>query len=437
MQAASAHQSGWRYGLLGLPLAFVSLPLYVLLPRHYAEHHAVPLATLGALLLMTRLLDAMLDPALGRWADRLFARNPKRSWQAAGLGAAVMALGFAALWAPPQGEQTALLVWLASALVVTYIAFSLVSIVHQTWAARWGGHPQERTALVAWREGAALAGVLLASVLPGWAGLQATSVTLALALALGLWTLHQTLAHHLLPSHLNPIGVRTPHTTSRAMPALADTHHSVWRDRPFVALLIVFLLNGSASAMPATLLPFFVRDSLQAAEWEPLFLASYFLAAAIGLPLWVQLVKRWGLVPSWLVGMALSVAAFCAVPALGPGDALAFEVICLLTGLALGADLTIPAAILTGLIHQSGRGQQDEGQFFGWWTAATKLNLALASGLALPLLGWLGFKTGVSTPENLSALAWTYGVLPCLFKVAAGASLLAASRRYPILKGQS
>ena len=30
-------------------LAFIALPLYVLLPHHYAERHAVPLAALGLL----------------------------------------------------------------------------------------------------------------------------------------------------------------------------------------------------------------------------------------------------------------------------------------------------------------------------------------------------------------------------------------------------
>ena len=29
--------AGLAYGLLGLPLAFVALPLYVLLPNHYAR----------------------------------------------------------------------------------------------------------------------------------------------------------------------------------------------------------------------------------------------------------------------------------------------------------------------------------------------------------------------------------------------------------------
>ena len=65
------------YGALGFPLAFVALPLYVLLPHHYATEFGVALATLGALLLGARLFDALVDPWLGRASDRLYARSPR------------------------------------------------------------------------------------------------------------------------------------------------------------------------------------------------------------------------------------------------------------------------------------------------------------------------------------------------------------------------
>ena len=51
-------RDGLSYGALGLPLAFVALPLYVVLPAHYAEQFGVPLAWLGALLLAVRAFDA-------------------------------------------------------------------------------------------------------------------------------------------------------------------------------------------------------------------------------------------------------------------------------------------------------------------------------------------------------------------------------------------
>mgnify|MGYP003438718735 CR=1 FL=1 len=66
-------RNGLAYGLLGLPLAFVALPLYVILPNHYARAFGLPLALLGAILLGARLFDALIDPLLGRQSDRLFA----------------------------------------------------------------------------------------------------------------------------------------------------------------------------------------------------------------------------------------------------------------------------------------------------------------------------------------------------------------------------
>ena len=59
------------YGLLGLPLAFAALPIYVHVPRFYAEVAGLELALLGAILLGTRLLDAGIDPWLGWLADRV------------------------------------------------------------------------------------------------------------------------------------------------------------------------------------------------------------------------------------------------------------------------------------------------------------------------------------------------------------------------------
>lgn len=409
-------RTGLAYGGLAAPLAFASLPLYVNLPHHYAAVAGVPLAGLGAVLLATRALDAVLDPALGRMADRLLQRGTRLAWQAAALASLVMALGFAALWHPPQGGQAALLGWLATSLMLCTLAYSAVGILHQAWGTRWGGAPGWRARVTAWREGATLAGVLLASVLPAWLGFDATSVCLVLGLALGLAGLHR-LASGRMP--LPPA----------AAPAAPDARQpSPWSDAGFRRLLAIFMLNGVAAAVPATLLPFYVADRLQAPALQPVLLLCYFGAAALGLPLWVRAVSRWGLAPSWRAGMLASVLAFGLTPWLGAGDGLAFAAICVASGLALGADLALPGALLTGVIHESGAGGRGEGRYLGWWTCAAKLNLALAAGLALPLLSLAGYRSGSSDPAGLQALSWAYGGLPCLLKLSAALLLWRAER---------
>uniref|UniRef100_UPI0017A2732D MFS transporter n=1 Tax=Ramlibacter sp. TaxID=1917967 RepID=UPI0017A2732D len=287
---------GWRYGLLGLPLAFAALPLYVQLPAYYAGTFGVPLAALGALLLAARLFDAAIDPWLGTAVDRLLARKPAAVPVAATGAAAVLALGFALLFVPPVRGMAALLAWAAGALALTYAAFSALTIAHQAWGAMLGGDEAQRARIVAWREGFALAGVLLASVLPLLVGWAATTLVLAAALALGCWAWASTAA--------NAPGVRT------TAPAPADRWLPFAR-QPFRRLLAVFALNGIATAVPATLLLFFVQDRLQApAAMQPVFLGAYFLCAALSIPLWLRLVPRTGLARAWLAGMVLALAVF-------------------------------------------------------------------------------------------------------------------------------
>ncbi|MBB2488069.1 MFS transporter, partial [Mitsuaria sp. WAJ17] len=143
------------------------------------------------------------------------------------------------------------------------------------------------------------------------------------------------------------------------------------------------------------------------------------------------LAGRVGLAPAWRRGMLLSVLGFAATPWLAAGDAPAFLLVCVASGLALGADLALPAALLTGLIHRHPDGPGREGQFLGWWTCASKLNLALAAGLALPLLASLGYAPGTRDAAALDTLAWAYAGLPCLLKLLALALLWRLERAHP------
>ncbi len=409
---------GLRYGALGAPLAFAALPLYVLLPSHYAAELGVPLAGLGLVLLATRTLDAVIDPWLGRVIDRGLSRPRPVVMTAASGAALLMAIGFAALFFPPVRAPEALLLWCAVALVLTSLGYSALGVLHQAWGARLGGGAALQSRVAGWREGLALAGVLAASVLPSLAGIPAMVATCIAGLVLALWALSAAPFRH-APPRLQPAGSLSG-TGDWALP---------WRNPAFRRLMAVFLLNGVASAVPATLILFFVRDRLQAPDWEPLFLGSYFAAAALSMPAWVRVVARFGLLRSWLAGMGLAIAAFVWAARLGSGDGLAFLAICTVSGLALGADLAIPSAMLAGLIQRAGHALRHEGNYFGWWTCANKLNLALAAGLALPALQAMGYAPGSRDGDALQALAIAYAALPCLLKAAA-AGLLWTQRHH-------
>jgi glycoside/pentoside/hexuronide:cation symporter, GPH family len=408
-QPAAAWRGGWgqglAYGALGLPLAFVALPLYVVLPNHYATAFGIPLATLGALLLAARLVDAVADPLIGRLVDGGFARPAWQLIAVAALAALLVALGFRGLFFPavdPAQGTGALLVWCGALLVLTYLAYSVLAVLHQAWGARLGGDEGQRARIVSWREGLALVGVLVASVLPSTAGLSVTTVVFAVLLALGVAAL-----------------ARAPQPAIGRRPLAPPSLIEPLRVGAFRRLVAIYLVNGVASAVPATLVLFFIADRLDAKAWEPLFLASYFAAGALSMPLWVRLVGRFGLARTWLGGMALAIAAFVWAALLGTGDVWAYTAVCIASGVALGADLTLPGAMLAGVVQRAGHGERLEGAYFGWWNFCTKLNLALAAGVALPLLALFGYEPGSKSPEALTALTLAYCLLPCLLKALA------------------
>ena len=421
-----------RLGAMGFPLAFVALPLYVVLPHHYANTYALPLSWIGALLLATRLGDAFIDPWLGRCTDRWFAQSHTRvlAWaRACGvlLSGGLVLLFFPHAVLPVPASPWGLMGVASLALIACCVGLSTMGLAHQSWGARLGGNEAQRSRLVGWREGLGLLGVICASVLSATAGVGAMVAAFALALVVALWAWHHA------PAPTPTSGATTAHAKAtpdaQSPPSTAPTLTPMRMGAPlqqplFRGLLAVFVLNGIASAIPATLVLFFVQDRLQAAPGqEGIFLAIYFCAAAISMPLWLRAVQRLGLVRCWLLGMGLAMAVFIWTLGLGTGDTWAFGWVCALSGLALGVDVIAPGALLTGVVQRLGQSRSHQGLYWGWWQVATKLNLALAAGLTLPALQWWGYTPGQHDAAGLWTLSCAYGLIPCLLKAVAALCL--------------
>ena len=131
--------------------------------------------------------------------------------------------------------------------------------------------------------------------------------------------------------------------------------------------------------------------------------------------------------------MGLAVAVFAWAGVLGAGDIRAYGLICGLSGFALGADLALPPSLLADLLARPVEARDapraTSGAAFGWWNFVTKANLALAAGLALPLLAVFGYSPGSREADAVAALATVYALVPLALKLAAMALLWAWRRR--------
>lgn len=401
----------FAYGLFGLPLAMVALPVYVYLPQLYAERFGLSLSAIGGALLGARLFDAFLDPAIGAWIARRHGGSGYGRFILLALPPLIA--GFAALFHPPANSADPL-AWFVAALLMVYAGFSLASIAHQSWGAALTQAQSERSRLTAVREACGLVGVVIAAALPGWLGFDAL-----------LWLFVAAAASAALVLLLV---ARRP----QAAPSADSSWHTIgapFRNRRFRWLFAVFGVNGIAAAIPATLFLFFAGDRLQLAGKAGLFLVLYFMAAAATMPVWVALARRAGEARAWLVAMLLAIAAFAWSGWLPPGAMTAFSVICVLSGCALGADLALPPALLAAVIAHGGDSGRREASYFGAWNWVTKMNLALAAGISLPLLQRLGYVPGMQNAAGIQALGIAYALVPCVLKLLAATILWRAPLR--------
>ncbi len=399
------------YGLPGLVTAIPTIPVFTLLPTFYAEEVGLGLAVTGVVLFAGRALDVVTDPLVGWLSDR---GGPGRSRTLLLAGALTAAPALVLVLSPPeQAGPLWLLVW-STAL---YLGWTLVQIPYLTWGAGLSADYHERTRITASREGAVLAGILLSGSLPallGFMNMSEPGQLSALAwivVVLGVPIFVMLFRKVPAPRPRQPAG---------------SSWRGLIRNRIFLRLLGAWFLNGLSNGIPAVLFPLYCALVLGVSDHERnLLLALYFTSAVVGIPLWLNLSRRLSKHRAWVLAMVLTCPAFAIAAFLGPGQAPLFALVCIATGLCLGADLALPPAI------QADVADWDRLRFrlnrtaglFSLWNMASKLALAVAAVLVLPALGALGLEREPPAPEALNALALIYALLPCVFKMIAVAMM--------------
>ncbi len=386
------------WALFGGVLAMAGLPIYIHAPKVFADQHGVSLAAMGAVLFGLRLLDVAQDPLLGRLAEVLGNRRGA-AVALAGTGLATGMLGLFAVDPP-----IAPLLWFALMLTLVFSAYSFLTICFYaqgvTRAATLGALGHLR--LARWREPGALLGVCLAAVAPAVFATLTDAPYAAFAWAFALFVL---------------LAVTAMRGEWQATPAPSPAFGTVITDPVARRLLVIALLNASPMAVTATLFLYFVDGRLAAPGAEAPLLLLFFLTAAEAAPLWGHLSDRFGPKPVLIGAMVLSIAAFAPVPLLGAGDIAAFAAVCLVSGAALGADLTLLPALFAARME---RIAPSAAAGFGLWSFVSKFALALAALVLLPVLQLAGFTPGAPASQGaLTLLALLYAGLPCLLKAAA------------------
>ncbi|HVN42131.1 MAG TPA: MFS transporter, partial [Steroidobacteraceae bacterium] len=129
------------YAFVALPISLVNLPLNIVLPAFYAQNTATTLAAIGAVSFFARAFDALADPLVGYFSDRIETRwGHRKPWVFAGTIVCAVAILF--LFSPPHSATIAYYTFFCFAFFVGYALFDVPT---KAWGSELSRHYEERS----------------------------------------------------------------------------------------------------------------------------------------------------------------------------------------------------------------------------------------------------------------------------------------------------
>ena len=387
-------QSLWRFSVFGAMLGAAGLPLYIHAPKYFVDTYGSSLAALGVVLFALRMLDVIQDPLLGRIVAKYRAHVRRLVFAGAGL----MCLGMLGLFVVVA--PIAPVLWFAVTLACVFTGFSLLTIVFYAQSADlFDGPSQVRVAR--WRETGQLLGICIAALAP-----TVMAVTMDAPFAGFAWLF-------VVLTVLAVTAMNSVWSVSLAKKQQASLLALVAALKPY---LVLGFVNAAPVAITSTLFLFFVQYRLGAEPMAGPLLVVFFLSAAASAPFWTWCAARQSAVSILAFAMMLSLVCFVFAFYLGTGDIGYFAVICVLTGITTGADMTLLPVIFTRFLQARDMAADLS---FGLWSFASKMALAFAAILVLPALEFSGFDPEAITEQGLTHLSVAYAIVPSFLKLGA------------------
>ncbi len=394
-----------------LPLAMLGIPLLVFLPNFWSGPMGMSLGTFGAVLGAVRVFDVVVDPTIGRLSDLShFAWGRRKPFIAGAIPMAIV--GAIGLFFPPAHAGW---MWLLIFYALVTWGWTILSLPYYAWGSELSDNYRERQRITSFRDGGGtLLGIIISLTLPVVLGI--TSVvgeshllvymTIALAAPLVLAALI-FVPDRLPKTRAKPVGLKAALKVAAA-------------NAPFRTLITVWLINGLANGLPASLFIMVCSQFLHDEKAQGPLLLVYFVAGVASVPLWLWLAGKIGKHRAWIASLLFTAFAFAFVPLVPHVGLWFFGVISLFTGSGLGADFTIPPSIQADVIDldEVRSGEKRAGLFFAASTMAQKAGQA-ASVIVFPLLQLAGFSThGNNSGFAIGALVFMYCGVPSLLKLA-------------------
>lgn len=384
------------------------------------------------------LWDAVNDPLVGMLSDRLRTRWGRRR-PFIFLFAIPFGLSFMLLWwVPPWQGQVALAITITLAFMISDTLETLVGVPFSALLPELTPDYDQRTTLTSFR----IFFNLLASLVTAVAAPSIVDAALRAGFSqqqgyLLVAGIFGGLAS--IPFLLIGFFIRERSTPLQPPQARSFLHHTIataWNNVPFRFAALIYMLNWITFDLVALVLPYYLLYWIASGNliataslfgWElPLESAVFALlliTSVLVLPFWIWLSRRTGKHIAYIIGMVFWAGVQIGIFMVQPGQDSLVLWMSFLAGISVSAAHVLPDAMFPDVIEwaELRTGIRQEGVYYGIKNFIRKLTGAVATFLALQVLGWFGYQappegatTFLQSPVTLIAIRVLIGPLGAL-----------------------
>ncbi len=411
------------FSLANLPIAAISIAVFVYLPPYFAGHLGVGMGLVGAAWGLVRMIDIPIDVLLAVTMDRTHTPVGRyRVWMIA--SAPILMLSLYALFMAPHGFGAPYLIgW----LLVMYLGNSILYLSLSAWGATLATLYHERSRLFGGITGVGVVGALSVLMIPilgqSFGRTNAQSVQ-----AMGWFIIAMAPLSIGITSLATRERITVNHKAAESFP-LKDYWQVLTKPelvRLFLAQMALTLGPGWMSAMYL----FFFTDAWRfTVQQASILLAVYILAGLPGSVVAPILARRIGKHRALMVTTTCFSIGLFSIFILPKGDVLMAVPIMLWEGaMAAGFGLLVQAMLAdVGDEVRLIQGRERISMLYAVNALATKIAAAFSILLTFPLLERLGFNPAegaVNTPAAIHNLTIAFMAGPIAFVMLGGACVI-------------
>jgi len=407
--------TAWIYGSVSLPLAIMSYPLGVWIPRLYSTEIGISLGMIGLVIFCAAIFDAISDPLMGFFSDRTQTRWGRRKpWIV--LGVPLYAF---VIWMLLNPDPNVTVYYLASFYLMLRATTTIFGLPYAAWGMELSSNYHTRTLIQSAREKFVMIGLMTASGIVLLSEELWNDNSASFVLSNFSWVIVT-----LLPITALLVVMRVPEVPEFNPPKITikESMAKMVKNKLFSRLLVIELLIAGGENFRNTLSLFFVQDYIGAASVGRLYVI-YFGVGLAAIPVWDWIANNFGKHQSLAGAMVLVSLISIACFMLERGQVTEFYVLFAMKGFCFGAFAYLPRAMLADVVDLDTlrSGSARPASYYSILGFMTKC-AASFGGLSLPILGYVGYQTAkgsVNGPEELMWLGILYAMVPTVLFIVA------------------